>query len=202
MVAEPFPGSNSGPGPRPGPALRAGASGAGAPRAGDPGAGDPGVGAPGPGIAGGGPPGPEEHRPAAVTLDLELSRGGRGASVRIEIHDRQPNRTALLALHGGLDWAAVSRLGRALEDLAERGVGQVLLDCSHLDHIDYRLVPALVERLERFETRAGLVVCGLSHYVRDLFRLAGCDARLRCWPTASDLLPQPASVEPGRECAS
>ncbi len=177
MVAGPFPGSNSGPGPGPGPTLRAG---------------DPGVSA----------PGPEEHRPAAVTLDLELSRGGRGASVRIEIHDRQPIRTALLALHGGLDWAAVSRLGRALEDLAERGVGQVLLDCSHLDHIDYRLVPALVERLERFETRAGLVVCGLSHYVRDLFRLAGCDARLRCWPTASDLLPQPASVEPGRECAS
>ena len=98
--------------------------------------------------------------------------------------------------------AAVSRLGRALEDLAERGVSQVLLDCSHLDHIDYRLVPALVERLERFEARAGVVVCGLSHYVRDLFRLAGCDARLRCWPTASDLLPQPASPEPGRECAS
>src|SRR5207247_159881 len=84
----------------------------------------------------------------------------------------------------------------------ERGVSQVLLDCSHLDHIDYRLVPALVERLERFEARAGVVVCGLSHYVRDLFRLAGCDARLRCWPTASDLLPQPASVEPGRASAS
>src|SRR6266496_2909842 len=162
MVAGPFPvpGAGDGAGPEP----RAGTTGAG-PR-------------------GGNAHGAMEHRPAAVTLDLELSRGGRGASVRIEIHDRQPNRTALLALHGGLDWAAVSRLGRALEDLAERGVGQVLLDCSHLDHIDYRLVPALVERLERFEARAGLVVCGLSHYVRDLFRLAGCDARLRCWPTA------------------
>ena len=198
MVAGPIPGSGSGTRP----ALGAGDPGAGDLGVGDPGVGDPGVSAPGPGVRGGDPPGAEEHRPAAVTLDLELSRGGRGASVRIEIHDRQPIRTALLALHGGLDWAAVSRLGRALEDLAERGVGQVLLDCSHLDHIDYRLVPALVERLERFETRAGVVVCGLSHYVRDLFRLAGCDARLRCWPTASDLLPQPASPEPGRECAS
>jgi anti-anti-sigma regulatory factor len=80
---------------------------------------------------------------------------------------------------------------------------QVLLDCSRLNHIDYRMVPALVERLVRFETRIGsLVVCGLSHYLRDLFRLAGCDARLRCWPSASDLLPLPSILEPGRECAS
>ena len=147
-------------------------------------------------------------RAAAVTLDLELGSGQREASVRIEIHDRPPGRMALLALRGSFDYAAVSHLGHTLEDLADRGVDQGLLDCSAVSHIDYRLVPALVERLERFESRAGLVVCGLSHYLRDLFRLAGCDARLRCWPSATDLLPpDPAlpgasTLEPGRERAS
>jgi anti-anti-sigma factor len=142
-------------------------------------------------------------RGASVTLNLELSHGRHGASARIEIHERAPGRFALLALRGWVDGVAVSQLGRALEDLALQGVDHVLLDCSLLNHIDYRMVPALVERLVRFEARIGsLVVCGLSHYLRDLFRLAGCDAQLRCWPSAADLLPLPSTLEPGRECAS
>jgi len=136
-----------------------------------------------------------------VTLNLELSHGRHGAAARIEIHERGPGRVALLALRGWLDRAALSHLSRLLDDLAVRGVDQVLLECSRLDHIDYRLAPELVERLVRFEARAGsLVVCGLSHYLRDLFRLAGCDARLRCWPSASELLPP--TLEPGRECTT
>jgi len=148
--------------------------------------------------------GPDPHgRVASVALNLELSHGRHGASARIEIHERATGRIALLALRGWLDGAAVSHLGRTLEDLALQGVDHVLLDCSRLNHIDYRMVPALVERLVRFESRIGsLVVCGLSHYLRDLFRLAGCDAQLRCWPSASDLLPLPSILEPGRECAS
>ncbi len=148
--------------------------------------------------------GPDPHeRAAAVALNLELSHGRHGASARIEIHEKASSRVALLALFGWLDGTAVSQLGRTLDDLALQGVGHVLVDCSRLDHIDYRMVPSLVERLERFESRIGsLVVCGLSHYLRDLFRLAGCDATLRCWPSASDLLPAPLTFEPRRECAS
>jgi len=146
-------------------------------------------------------PDPQE-RAAAVALNLELSHGRHGASARIEIHEKASGRVALLALRGWLDGAAMSHLGRTLDDLALQGVGHLLLDCSQLDHIDYRMVPSLVERLERFESRSSLVVCGLSHYLRDLFRLAGCDATLRCWPSASDLLPAPLTLEPRRECAS
>ncbi len=144
--------------------------------------------------------GPGAARPAAVTLDLELSHGRHGASARIEIHERRTGRLALMALRGWLDTAAMSHLGRALEDLIQRGVDQVLLDCAALDHVDYRLVPALVDRLERFESRASVVVCGLSHYLRDLFRLAGCEARLRCWPSAAELMP--SIPEPRRECTT
>lgn len=139
----------------------------------------------------------------ALALDLELSAGRHGAAARIELRDRPGGRVALLALQGWLDRPAIGRLSRTLDGLAARGVEQLLLDCSEVRHIDYRAVPLLVEALERFETRAGgFVVCGLSHYLRDLFRLAGCEGRLRCWPSAAELLAAPAVLESGRECAS
>ena len=105
-------------------------------------------------------------------------------------------------LRGWLDRVAVLRLGRTLDELAERGIEQLLLDCAQVRHIDSRAVPLLADALERFESRAGgSVVCGLSPYLRDLFRLGGCEARLRCWPSAADLLAVPAGAGAGRECA-
>jgi anti-anti-sigma factor len=138
---------------------------------------------------------------APLAINFELSHGLHGAAARIELHDRPPERIALLQLRGWVDGVAVHRLDGVLDDLAQRGTSQLLLDCSQLRHIDYRLVPALVEALSRFESRAGnFVVCGLSHYLRDLFRLAGCEPRLNCWPSASELLD--AALEPCRESAS
>jgi anti-anti-sigma factor len=125
----------------------------------------------------------------AVALNLDLAHGRHGASARLELHDRTGSRVALLALRGWLDDVAVRRLEETLDGIAARGASQLLLDCSQLRHIDYRLVPALVVALERFESHAGgFVLCGLSHYLRDLFRLAGCDRALRCWPSAEELL--------------
>ena len=126
---------------------------------------------------------------ASLAVNLDLSHGAHGASARLEWHERDGRRIALLRLSGWIDRVALVRLERTLESLAERGAGDVVLDCSRLRHIDYRLVPALVNALTRYESRAGdLAVCGLSVYLRDLFRLGGCEPRLRCWPAASDLL--------------
>ncbi len=139
----------------------------------------------------------------AMALNLELSAGRHGAAARVELRERPAGRVVLVALTGWLDRVAVTRLGRTLDDLAARGVEHLLLDVAQVRHIDYRTVPALVEALTRFEARAGgFVVCGLSPYLRDLFRLAGCEARLRCWPSAADLLAVPMGCESGRECAS
>ena len=139
----------------------------------------------------------------SMALNLELSRGRHGASARIELHERLDGRLALVALQGWLDRPAVLCLDRSLDDLAARGVDQLLLDCSRLCHIHYRLVPLLVSSLARFESRAGgFVVCGLSRYLRDLFRLAGCESRLRCWPSAAELLGPADALEPSRASAS
>ena len=126
---------------------------------------------------------------APVALQLELSPGRHGAAARFEWHDRAGSRVAWVRLQGRIGDSAASRLAVALDDLAACGASRLLLDCSELSHIDYRLVPALVGALDRFESRAGaFVVCGLSRYLRDLFRLAGCEPRLRCWPSAEELL--------------
>ena len=138
---------------------------------------------------------------AALAVNLDLSHGVHGASARLEWHDRNGRRVALLKLSGWIDRAALHRLERTLDGLAEKEAGDLVLDCSRLRHIDYRLVPALVAALSRYESRAGgLAVCGLSVYLRDLFRLGGCEPRMACWPAAADLLGD--EKDPGDESAS
>jgi len=139
----------------------------------------------------------------AMTLNLDLSHGHHGAAARVEIHDRPSGRVALLVLCGWIEAVAMRRLEQALEDLAARGAQRLVLDCGPLRHIDYRLVPALVQALGQFERHAGpFVVCGLSRYLRDLIRLAGCETSLTVWPSASDLLGPDSAFEPSREKAS
>lgn len=150
--------------------------------------------------------GQDAHK--ALGLQLELSHGRHGASARLDLYDRPDGlpgsrRIARLTLRGWIDRTALMRLSLALDDMAQRGVDQLLLDCAELRHVDYRMTAELVERLERFESRSGgVVVCGLSRHLRDLFRLSGCEARLRCWPSADELLAEPAVMGPGHGCAS
>ena len=150
--------------------------------------------------------GQDAHK--ALGLQLELSHGRHGASARIDLYDRPDGRPgarriARLTLRGWIDRTAMMRLARTLDDMATRGVDQLLLDCAELRHIDYRMTAELVACLEGFESHTGgVVVCGLSRHLRDLFRLAGCEARLRCWPSADDLLAEPAVMVPGHGCAS
>jgi len=125
----------------------------------------------------------------SMTMNLQLSSGRHGAAARVEVHERPAGRVGLLALRGWVDLSAARGIERALDDLAERGVSRLVVDCSQLLHADYRLVPRFADALIRFEARAGAVVlCGLSRYLTDLFRIAGCESRLCCWPSAADLL--------------
>lgn len=115
----------------------------------------------------------------ALSVNLQFTRGRHGAAARIEFHDRPAGRSAVLELRGWIDLSAERRLEQTLEDLSARAVERLLVDCSSLRHIDYRMVPRLVQALARFEARSGSVaLCGLSRYLRDLFRLAGYDPAL------------------------
>lgn len=136
-----------------------------------------------------------------VAMNLEFTRGRHGASARVELHERPAGRLAVLALRGWIDLSAERRVEQTLDDLVSRGVTKLIVDVSQLRHLDYRLVPRLVASLARFESRAGAVaVCGLSRYLRDLFRLSGALPQLACWPSADDVLP--AERGSARETAS
>jgi len=125
----------------------------------------------------------------SVAMNLQFTRGRHGAAARLEVHERPAGRVGLLALRGWVDLSAERGIERALDDLATRGLARLVVDCSQLLHVDYRLVPRLADALVRFEAHSGAVVlCGLSRYLRDLFRIAGCESKLCSWPNASDLL--------------
>jgi anti-anti-sigma factor len=144
---------------------------------------------------------PEDR--VAMTLHLELGGGRHGASALVTMRERARGRVVLLEVRGWLDAKAVGSLGRTFDGLADRGVEQLLLDCTQVRHIDYRTVPALIAALARFERHAGgVVLCGMSRYLRDVIRVAGDEQRLRCWPSSADLLMAPGACEQGREFAS
>jgi anti-anti-sigma factor len=118
-----------------------------------------------------------------MAMNLELSHGRHGASARVEIDEGQDGAVGRVSVRGWIESVALRRLEETLDDLSARRMRRLLFDCSQLRHIDFRLVPVLVQLLRRFESGAGeYAVCGLSPHLRDLFRLAGC--------------------EPGRQCAS
>ena len=132
----------------------------------------------------------------SVTMNLQFTRGRHGAAARLEVHERPAGRVGLLALRGWVDLSAARGIERTLDDLAARGVARLVVDCSQLLHVDYRLVPRIAEALLAFEAHAGAVVlCGLSRYLRDLFRISGCESKLCCWPSAADLLDAVAPPE-------
>lgn len=134
---------------------------------------------------------------ATIVMHESLSHGMHGTSARLEMHESSPDRAARLSLRGWLDAVAFARLTKRFDDLARQGVRRLVLDLGELQHIDYRLAPAFTEALERFEARSGaVIVCGLSIYLRDIFRLAGCEPRLHCWPAAG------TAPESPRELAS
>jgi len=142
----------------------------------------------------------------ALAIHLDLSHGRPGASARVELHDRAGarGRIAVVSVSGCIDAVAAARLGRALQDLEMRNPDRVLVDCARVRHLDFRCVPSLVDALARLDARSGgVVLCGLSRYLHDLIRLAGCEGRIPCWSSAGDLLEAGAAApEPGRERAS
>jgi anti-anti-sigma factor len=124
-----------------------------------------------------------------LAVNLQFTRGRHGAAARIELHERASGRLAMLALRGWVDASAERRIEQALDDLAARGATQLVLDFSQLRHVDYRMVPGLVQAIGRFESRAGAVaLCGMSRYLHDLFRLSGCDVQLHTWSSVAALL--------------
>lgn len=121
------------------------------------------------------------------------------ASARVEVHE-EVDGGARMELVGWLDRPALRRFERAVDALSSAGTRRLIIGCERLRHVDYVLIPKLADRLARFEIQAGVfALVGLSAHLRDLFRLAGCEAWLRSSASAAELA-VPAGAE--RERAS
>jgi anti-anti-sigma regulatory factor len=92
------------------------------------------------------------------------------------------------------------RVEATLDELSDRGVRRLQLDCSRVRHVEFGAVRTLTGALSRFAPK-GLSLRGLSPHLRDLFRLAGCGEFV---PTgfASGLLAPLPSEGPQREWAT
>jgi len=109
------------------------------------------------------------------------------ASARVELRE-DADGAACMTLVGWLDRPALRRFERAVDSLSAAGVRRLTVECDRLRHVDYVLIPKLADRLARFETQAGVfALVGLSAHLRDLFRLAGCEAWLRSSASAAEL---------------
>ena len=112
----------------------------------------------------------------SCAVNLDLSQGWHSASARIEWLEGAAGIRAIearLSLSGWLDRGALERLDETLNELADRGVRQLQLDCSRVRHVEFGAVRTLTAALSQFAP-GGLRLRGLSPHLRDLFRLAGC----------------------------
>ena len=109
----------------------------------------------------------------ALGETVSLSPGAHGARARLSLDDADEAPAARLSLQGWIDRAALRRLESALEPLGRGFTHRLVLDCARVRHIEYDVLPGLVDALARVAPLAELSVTGLSPHVRDLFRLAG-----------------------------
>jgi anti-anti-sigma regulatory factor len=136
-------------------------------------------------------------------VNLDLSRGWHAASARIEWLEGGAGERAVdaqLSLSGWLDRGSLDLLEATLEELSDRGVRRLQLDCSRVRHVEFAAVRTLTGVLSRFAP-AGLSLRGLSPHLRDLFRLAGCREFVTTG-FASGLLATLPSGGPQREWAT
>lgn len=82
----------------------------------------------------------------------------------------------VMGLEGDLNLRNVRQFDSILGQALEEDVGRVILDLSHLEHIDYKLVAHLIDRMIEIQCRGGeLKLAGGSRYISDILRAMGCD---------------------------
>jgi len=83
-------------------------------------------------------------------------------------------RVITLCAEGELGEQQLVQIGEELFRLAHRGHYCVVLDLTDVSHLDYRGVRPLLSRAVLFRQAGGdIKLCGLSPYLRAIFRAAG-----------------------------
>ncbi len=92
----------------------------------------------------------------------------------LPVPGRAAERVITLILEGDLTLPDLAKVGDELFRLSSRGLRNVVLDMSHVNHLDFRGIRPLVARAELFRSAGGDIrVSGVSGYLFHIFRAAG-----------------------------
>jgi len=99
----------------------------------------------------------------------------------VEVEEREYRalaalEVAVLRCEGEMEEFALAHLGEELFRLAHKGICQVVLDLTAVDHVDYRGLKPLAARARLLREAGGdLKLCGLSAYLLAILRAAGVE---------------------------
>ncbi len=89
---------------------------------------------------------------------------------------------------------------RASAQPLRQGGPRIVLDLSHVEHLDYRGLPSFGRIAARLRAEGGdLRIAGASSYLRTILRFVGLEAELRLYPSAAEAV---ASFTPARAASA
>lgn len=98
---------------------------------------------------------------------------------------RHCNDILVMEVSGELGLRNIRQFDAVLNLALREDVGRMVLDFSELAHIDYKLVPHLLERVIEIQCQGGeLKLAGMSHYVSNILKAMGFDEEL--YPSVED----------------
>jgi len=105
------------------------------------------------------------------------AEGHNRSNLKLRVHEA--GARAAVAVEGRLSVRNVEALTGRLARLYMSGKSAIIIDFSRLKHADYRSLPSLSSAL-RSLSRSGceVILCNLSDYVLNIFRVVGCDEGL------------------------
>ncbi len=105
------------------------------------------------------------------------AEGHNRSALELRVHEA--GARAAVAVGGRLSVRNVEALTSRLARLNTSGKSAIIIDFSRLKHADYRSLPSLSSALREL-SRSGcdVILCNMSDYVLNIFRVVGCDEGL------------------------
>lgn len=98
---------------------------------------------------------------------------------------KQYSDVVVMGMSGTLGIGNVRQFDTVLNHAMKEEAGRLVLDLSHLSHIDYKLVPHLVDRMIEIQCRGGEIkLASGNDYVSNILKAMGYDDEL--YPSVED----------------
>ena len=105
-------------------------------------------------------------------------------------------QVAVVAPRGDLCHVEMGEVARAISDLVRQGDVRVVLDLRAVDHVNFTILPALVNSRSRLRALGGdLCIAAASDYVIKIFRFAGVHEHFQVYEDLQDALDSFAVLE-------